>query len=253
VRTSRPYFRDPIAHRVRRGILITRPAWRCFPKYQVKNIRLGVQTIIAPSAIAWRVLISESPMAVASSRKPGSPAAPQADRFRGQPPERHHRRDGRDKLLFLRRRDVEATNNESERALRPSVIFRRVTSGFRSEWGAKVYADLPRESCSTHDAWNSAAASASAPQLLLLVTRLGGLAGSGLMARAGTFAIIAASCTENGGDGGDAGTDAPVRAGSLRFMIESPSASATVSPSRRPHRKSRTTAQDRLCGQPTSA
>jgi transposase len=26
--------------------------------------------------------------------------------------------------------------------LRPSVIFRRVTNGFRSEWGPKVYADL---------------------------------------------------------------------------------------------------------------
>ena len=26
--------------------------------------------------------------------------------------------------------------------MRPSVIFRRVTNGFRSEWGAKVYADL---------------------------------------------------------------------------------------------------------------
>lgn len=49
----------------------------------------------------------------------------------------------RDKLLvFLKRRDVEPTNNESERALRPSVIFRRVTNGFRSQWGAKVYADL---------------------------------------------------------------------------------------------------------------
>jgi transposase len=49
----------------------------------------------------------------------------------------------RDKLLaFLARRDVEATNNTSERAPRPSVIFRRVTNGFRSEWGAKVYADL---------------------------------------------------------------------------------------------------------------
>jgi transposase len=48
-----------------------------------------------------------------------------------------------DKLLvFLTRRDVEATNNASERALRPSVIFRKVTNGFRSNWGAKVYADL---------------------------------------------------------------------------------------------------------------
>ena len=51
--------------------------------------------------------------------------------------------DARDKLLvFLTRRDVEPTNNVSERALRPSVIFRKVTNGFRSGWGAKVYADI---------------------------------------------------------------------------------------------------------------
>jgi transposase len=51
--------------------------------------------------------------------------------------------DARDKLLvFMRRRDVEPTNNGSERKLRPSVIFRKVTNGFRSEWGAKVYADI---------------------------------------------------------------------------------------------------------------
>ena len=51
--------------------------------------------------------------------------------------------DARDKLLvFLDRRDVDPTNNVSERALRPSVIFRKVTNCFRSGWGAKVYADL---------------------------------------------------------------------------------------------------------------
>src|SRR5450432_2167319 len=51
--------------------------------------------------------------------------------------------DGRDKLLvFMTRRDVEPTNNVSERALRPSVIFRKMTNGFRSGWGAKVYADI---------------------------------------------------------------------------------------------------------------
>jgi len=51
--------------------------------------------------------------------------------------------DGRDKLLvFMTRRDIEPTNNVSERALRPSVIFRKVTNGFRSAWGAKVYADI---------------------------------------------------------------------------------------------------------------
>lgn len=49
----------------------------------------------------------------------------------------------REKLLtFLSDPDVPPTNNESERALRPSVIHRKVTNGFRSEWGAKAYAAL---------------------------------------------------------------------------------------------------------------
>jgi transposase len=56
--------------------------------------------------------------------------------------------EARDKLLvFLSRRDIEPTNNEptnnaSERVLRMPVIFRKVTNGFRSNWGAKVYADV---------------------------------------------------------------------------------------------------------------
>ena len=32
------------------------------------------------------------------------------------------------------------TNNVSEQHLRPSVIFRKVTNGFRCEWGAETYA-----------------------------------------------------------------------------------------------------------------
>lgn len=43
----------------------------------------------------------------------------QADRCRGQPPACHHRCEASDKLLvLLTRRDVEAPNNKSERALR---------------------------------------------------------------------------------------------------------------------------------------
>ena len=37
-------------------------------------------------------------------------------------------------------RAVPYTNNISERHLRPSVIFRKVTNGFRCEWGAETYA-----------------------------------------------------------------------------------------------------------------
>ncbi|MEE3499904.1 IS66 family transposase [Acidiphilium acidophilum] len=50
------------------------------------------------------------------------------------------RRDRADLFRFVTRRDVPYTNNACERALRPSVIFRKVTGGFRAEWGAKVYA-----------------------------------------------------------------------------------------------------------------
>ena len=49
----------------------------------------------------------------------------------------------RDKLLtFLHYPQVPPTNNESEQALRGSVVHRKVTNGFRSEWGAKAYAAL---------------------------------------------------------------------------------------------------------------
>src|SRR5207244_9896686 len=46
-----------------------------------------------------------------------------------------------DLFVFITRRDVPATNNDCERALRPSVIFRKVTGGCRSQWGARTYAD----------------------------------------------------------------------------------------------------------------
>jgi transposase len=45
-------------------------------------------------------------------------------------------------LVFLQRSDVPADNNVCERALRPSVIHRKVMGSFRSEWGALTYAAL---------------------------------------------------------------------------------------------------------------
>ena len=49
----------------------------------------------------------------------------------------------RDSLfIFLHRLDVPAHNNACERALRPSVIHRKVLGSFRSDWGAQAYAAL---------------------------------------------------------------------------------------------------------------
>ena len=45
-------------------------------------------------------------------------------------------------LIFLHRLDVPAHNNACERALRPSVIHRKVLGSFRSDWGAQAYASL---------------------------------------------------------------------------------------------------------------
>ncbi len=43
-------------------------------------------------------------------------------------------------FLFLEDETIPPTNNRSEQALRPSVIFRKITNGFRSEWGSDLFA-----------------------------------------------------------------------------------------------------------------
>src|SRR4051812_8474414 len=45
-------------------------------------------------------------------------------------------------FVFLTDRAVSPTNNGSEQALRPCVVFRKITNGFRSRWGADLYADV---------------------------------------------------------------------------------------------------------------
>ena len=45
-------------------------------------------------------------------------------------------------FVFVTNRDLTATNNGSERALRPCAVYRKITNGFRSEWGATLYADI---------------------------------------------------------------------------------------------------------------
>ena len=45
-------------------------------------------------------------------------------------------------FVFMANRAVPPTNNGSEQALRPCVTFRKVTNCFRSQWGARLYADI---------------------------------------------------------------------------------------------------------------
>jgi transposase len=45
-------------------------------------------------------------------------------------------------FLFLRDASIPPTNNSSEQAIRLSVIFRKVTNGFRSDWGRDLFAAI---------------------------------------------------------------------------------------------------------------
>jgi transposase len=45
-------------------------------------------------------------------------------------------------FVFVTHRDLPPTNNGSEQALRPCAVFRKITNGFRTEWGARLYADI---------------------------------------------------------------------------------------------------------------
>src|ERR1700759_1339449 len=45
-------------------------------------------------------------------------------------------------FVFVTNRAVPPTNNGSEQALRPCVLFRKITNCFRSHWGPKLYADV---------------------------------------------------------------------------------------------------------------
>lgn len=56
--------------------------------------------------------------------------------------QKRYRRHREHLFVFLHCPGVPPDNNACERALRPSVIHRKVTNGFRSEWGAQAYAAL---------------------------------------------------------------------------------------------------------------
>ena len=67
----------------------------------------------------------------------GPPLLPKSEARRLQRRYQQHRAS---LFVFLHREDVEPTNNSSERDLRNAVIHRKVTGGYRSDWGAEASA-----------------------------------------------------------------------------------------------------------------
>lgn len=76
-------------------------------------------------------------------------------------------------LHFLEDETVPPTNNSSEQALRWSVVFRKITHGFRSDWGAELFAQVRslvntarRQGISAFDAISRALTSSQSDWLL---------------------------------------------------------------------------------------
>jgi transposase len=60
----------------------------------------------------------------------------------GQKLQARYRQHRQSLFVFLHDARVPPTNNGSEQALRPSVVHRKVSGGFRSDWGAAAHATL---------------------------------------------------------------------------------------------------------------
>ncbi len=67
-------------------------------------------------------------------------SGPMLERPAARRPFRAMRRDRDDLFRFVTRRDEPYTNITGERTLLPSAILRKVTGGFRAQWGATVHA-----------------------------------------------------------------------------------------------------------------
>jgi len=128
-----------LAHQLRDlqyAIDLHRCAWAYrFQALLFRAMRLGRQRdLIPPHAYGQQVVAIERACDALLNQVPRSPESQNLrQRFLLH----------RDHLFtFLSVPGVPPTNNASEQALRNSVVYRKVTGGFRSDWGASAYANV---------------------------------------------------------------------------------------------------------------
>jgi transposase len=128
-----------LAHQIRnlQGLIEKRPHLTWAQEMQAlfrKAIHLGNRRIqMTERGYQRQVIIIEKKLDQLLKRRFSGLGTNLLDRYRTR----------RDSLfIFLHRTDVPSDNNACERALRPSVIHRKVMGSFRSDWGAQSYAAL---------------------------------------------------------------------------------------------------------------
>jgi len=133
-------------------------AWQLCLAHQLRDLQFAIDDGDALFAPALKALLVEAialghrrpQLSDATLRKHHADFERRLDRVMAlQPTNRHGRRlrqrygQLREHLFtFLADRRVPPTNNGSEQALRPSVVHRKVTNGFRADWGADFFAGI---------------------------------------------------------------------------------------------------------------
>ena len=117
-------------------------AWQICLAHQLRDCQYAIDAGDAIFAPAMKMLILR---ACVLARRRGRLDKVMAGRPVNKHGVRLRKRYGKDRdslFIFMTERDVPSTNNGSERAIRPSTTFRKVTGGFRSDWGAGFYANV---------------------------------------------------------------------------------------------------------------
>lgn len=132
--------------------------WQVCLAHQLRNCQFAIEAgdmIFAPRMKAWLLRVCvlarrRSELAEATRRDYKRRFENDLDKIMALSPENRHgrrlrKRYGkiRDSLLtFLEHPEIAPDNNSSERELRPTATYRKVTGGFRSDWGAELYANV---------------------------------------------------------------------------------------------------------------
>ncbi len=128
-----------LAHQVR-DLQYSVDAYRCVWAYRVQSLLYRAMRLvkwrerIAATHYQQQVAAIEQALDQLLNQYPNNPES--------QGLRRRYLKHRQNTLVFLYQPGVPPTNNASEQALRNSVIYRKVTGGFRTDWGADMYANI---------------------------------------------------------------------------------------------------------------
>src|SRR3954464_8469025 len=130
--------------------------WQVFLAHQLRDLRHAIEagdTVFAPrlKALLLRAVLlarRRHALEAGTRREYRLRLERELDRVLAPPPSHRHGRRPRRRYLavrdslftFLEHPDAPPDNNGSERELRPLVVYRKVTGGFRSAWGSDLCA-----------------------------------------------------------------------------------------------------------------